>query len=335
MSKISRSSVALGAAGLAGVAAWTLLYRRYRRDIGIANERLAALGSRVVNTTSGLIEYAERGEGYPVLVVHGIFGGFDQGLTDAGSALGEGYRLIVPSRFGYLRTPMPPAASPASQADAHAALLDTLGIDRVVVAGYSAGSTSAIQFALRFPGRVSALLLVSPNAPGPAAAAAPPPRPAMSLLFRTDFLVWLAINHFPAALRSPMGVPRGLELTPEYEAQVAEMMRTVLPAKPRGEGFLFDMYVSNPGINAGYPFGEIVAPTLVVSAVDDPTASYADARGLSELIPGARLVTVASGGHLNLGHREEVDREIRSFLEELRPELTRSSASSAWKSGTS
>jgi pimeloyl-ACP methyl ester carboxylesterase len=107
-----------------------------------------------------------------------------------------------------------------------------------------------------------------------------------------------------------------LVLTPEDEAQVTEMMRTVLPSRPRGEGYLFDLYVSNPDINSGYPFERISAPTLVVSARDDALASYKDAKSLATLIPGAKLLTVESGGHMNLGHKDAVDKEVRAFVSE-------------------
>src|SRR5690606_29432661 len=72
------------------------------------------------------------------------------------------WRLIAPSRFGYLRTPLPADDSPVAQADAHVALLDSLGIDRVVAFGVSAGTRSALELALRHPERVAALVLVVP-----------------------------------------------------------------------------------------------------------------------------------------------------------------------------
>lgn len=303
----------LGAVGVAGLFA-SPVYARYRREIRAARDRLDHLGSHLVETNCGPIEYAERGAGCPVLVIHGIFGGFDQGLVDAGDTFSDGYRLIVPSRFGYLRTPMPPGASSASQADAHACLLDRLSVERVVVVGYSAGATSAIQFVLRYPQRVAALVLISPNAPGATAASVSPPKQVMSLLFKTDLLVWLALAYFASALQSTMGVPKGLKLTTENEAQVVAMMRTVLPTKPRGEGFLFDMYVSNPDINSGFPLERIFAPTLVVSAKDDTLASYEDAKSLAMSIPSARLLTVENGGHMLLGQKDVVDSEIRAFL---------------------
>jgi CubicO group peptidase (beta-lactamase class C family) len=52
--------------------------------------------------------------------------------------VGEGFRIIAPSRIGYLRIPLPQDASPAAQADAYACLLDALNISKVAVVGVSA-----------------------------------------------------------------------------------------------------------------------------------------------------------------------------------------------------
>jgi 2-hydroxy-6-oxonona-2,4-dienedioate hydrolase len=113
------------------------------------------------------IEYAESGTGLPLLSIHGAGGGFDQGLANAAEFVDEGFRIIAPSRFGYLRTPVPGDASPAAQADAHAALLSDLNISRAIVVGVSAGARSAIEFALRHPDKVTALVLISPGTYSP------------------------------------------------------------------------------------------------------------------------------------------------------------------------
>jgi 2-hydroxy-6-oxonona-2,4-dienedioate hydrolase len=133
----------------------------YREEIRRARARVAA-GSRMLETASGPIEYAEAGEGQPVLVIHGAGGGYDQGLDLAAGLVRYGYRVITVSRFGYLRTPLPRDASPAAQADAHAAVLDALHIPRCAVFGVSAGGPSALQLALRHPDRVTALILMVP-----------------------------------------------------------------------------------------------------------------------------------------------------------------------------
>jgi alpha/beta hydrolase fold len=56
--------------------------------------------------------------------------------------------------------------SPADQADAYVLLFDHLGIGEVDVLGISAGTTSALQLALRHPDRVRHLVIVSGNLPG-------------------------------------------------------------------------------------------------------------------------------------------------------------------------
>ena len=120
---------------------------------------------RVVSTAFGDVEYAERGRGEPVLLVHGIFHGCDGGLMSTGD-LPHDRRFIAPSRFGYLGSPLPEGATPALQADAFAALLDELAVDRSDVVGISAGTTSALQFAMRHPDRVKHLVVLSGNLPG-------------------------------------------------------------------------------------------------------------------------------------------------------------------------
>lgn len=48
-------------------------------------------------------------------------------------------KFIIPSRPGYLRTPLSVDRTPKEQAEALAALLDTLKIDKVAVVGGSGG----------------------------------------------------------------------------------------------------------------------------------------------------------------------------------------------------
>ena len=142
MRSIGRLLLAVAAGGAASVG-----FFRYRADLSRANA--ATRGSSIATTKLGHIEYAVRGEGTPLLSIHGAGGGFDQGLANAADLIGEGFRVIAPSRFGYLRTPIPDDASPAAQADAHAALLAFLKIAKTVVVGVSAGARSAVELALR------------------------------------------------------------------------------------------------------------------------------------------------------------------------------------------
>ncbi len=290
------------------------LITRYIREIRAAYNVLEISEHEVIETQCGLIEYAIRGEGKPVLVIHGIFGGFDQGIFTAGDKFGEGYMAIAPSRFGYLGTPLPDEPSVEAQADAYICLLDSLNIDKAVVFGTSAGGTSAIQFALRHPERVSALILNSSNAPGEVDAKLPP-EAAMNIVFRSDFCFWLMTTYLKSPMQSMIGVPKGFELIPEYEEVVADVLKTILPVKPRAEGALFDMYVSNAHINTDYAWNELEIPVLIVNAKDDPMTLYENAKNLAKMIPNAKLITIESGGHLQLGNDAKVKAEIADFLD--------------------
>jgi pimeloyl-ACP methyl ester carboxylesterase len=84
------------------IAAGLGVFVLYARDLGSARARLAG-HSLTMESSFGAMEYAQMGTGEPILVVHGAAGGFDQALDMAGPLAGHGYRLIAPSRFGYLR----------------------------------------------------------------------------------------------------------------------------------------------------------------------------------------------------------------------------------------
>jgi pimeloyl-ACP methyl ester carboxylesterase len=299
------------------MAVFFFLYPPYRRDIQSAYPRLDSLERRVIETNCGAIEVAVRGEGEPVLVIHGIAGGFDQGLGIAASSLGDGYKVIVPSRFGYLGTPMPTDATPASQADAYVCLLDALGLERVSVLANSAGGTSAIQMALRHPNRMKSLVLISSAAPSVGEYMTLPPKPVIRFLFGSDFLMWTMTTHLQGVMKPAIGVPEGYPLTDAQQTVISDTIRSVLPIERRTEGFVFDMFTSNRDMDQHpehYPMEEILVPTLIVHAVDDPLAKYENAQALAARIPNAELLAIPNGGHLFLGTEQIARTGIAKYL---------------------
>lgn len=298
----------------AALAAAGWLYASYRRDIDDAYRQLEQVARERLDTALGPIEYAVRGEGQPVLVIHGNAGGADQALELARDNLGSGFKAVVPSRFGYLGTPMPRGASPSNQADVYASLLDALEVEAAAVLDYSAGGPSAVPLALRHPQRVAALALVS-TAISPAPVALPP-RPVIRVIFGSDFLTWL-ITHPLGAVTRRMFVSGSYELSASEERELAQTMDDILPARPRADGILFDMYVTNTDPSresSSYPLEEIETPTLIVNARDDPAADYGAARRMADRIPQASFVSVPDGGHLMLGSGDRVRNRIRRFL---------------------
>jgi len=309
--------VGMGAV-VAGLGAATYYYQR---DIQQARERVAS-GSQIAQTPCGPIEYAVAGDGPPVLVVHGAGGGFDQGL-DLGKPLAErGFRVIAMSRFGYLRTPLPADATPAVQADAHACLLDALHIRRATILGVSAGAPSSLQFAIRYPQRTAALVLLVPGAYRPRSAddtrtmfAPAGTGILLDTAMRSDFLFWAAIRLAPdSMLRVLLGTDPALvaSASREAQAQVAMVMEHILPVSPRRLGLLNEAKVMSS--LERYALERITAPTLAISTQDDLYETYETARYTATQIPRARFLGYPSGGHVLVGRYQEVTDEIARFL---------------------
>jgi pimeloyl-ACP methyl ester carboxylesterase len=283
---------------------------RYRRDMNVARARLAVVDRHIISTRWGAVEYAERGSGDPVLVVHGIFLNCAGGLL-AVRDLFLDRRVIAPSRFGYLGSSMPPNATPAAQADAFAALIDALDIGQIDVVGFSAGATSALQLALRHPEKVKRLAVLVGNLPGSPTAIA---QPSWTKRVNRQFVMWALRTFAPSTMaRLVAAVPRGFAMSGDDARFVNEFIDSLFPMSP--EGFNFDLFVSNADVT-NYNLKAISVPTLIAHTKDDQLASHEASQRAAERIPGARFVSLESGGHLMLGQQKKGRDELARFFAE-------------------
>ena len=288
------------------------VYLRYRRDMNAARARLTAVDRHVVSTTWGAVEYAQRSSGDPVLVVHGIFHNCAGGLLSARDLCPDRH-VIAPSRFGYLGSSMPLDATPPHQADALAALLNALGTDQIDVIGESAGATSALQLALRHPERVKHLAVLVGNLPGSPTAVV---QPSLAKLFNRQLPLWVLRTFAPSMMvRLVAGLPKGFAMSREDMRFVTEFIDSLFPVSPAGVDF--DAFVSNADVN-DYNLEAITVPTLIVHTKDDQIASHEASKRAAERIPGARFVSLESGGHLMVGQTESIRQELADFFAERR-----------------
>lgn len=255
--------------------------------------------SSIVRSAYGDIEYTTGGSGIPVLVIHGGGGGFDQGELIVEAVLGDDFRWIAPSRFGYLGSSMPAGATWDDQADAYVALLDSLGVERVAVVALSQGGPSALLLAVRHPARVSSLTCLSCGVVASASAdqaAANEKGDLLRRVFARDYTYWPIAKFFKRQLMGVLGAgPEVVAgLTPEALVLVERLIDEMNPAAPRAAGVVFDNTAELPGAR----IAGITAPTLIVHARDDLLQLYHNAEYAVRTIPGARLMSYAAGGHL-------------------------------------
>ena len=257
---------------------------------------------RTVSTASGPVEYAERGEGDPILAIHGTLGGWDQGLVGAEFLRVNGFRIIAPSRPGYLGTPLSTGRTFAQQGDALAALLDALGIDRIPVFAASGGGPAGYELASRHPERVSRLVQVDGVCiPGPIPGAAARIAARDSLARAQIWLLHHATKPTLAALLRAVGTdPRAvasdraakLAAIPGRTATLEATLRASLGAARRRPGMKNDFTVFTPA-----PLDRITCPTLIVHARSDRMAPPANAEYAHAHITDSQLYWM-DGSHV-------------------------------------
>ncbi len=282
-----------------------------------ARRRIAQRGL-VVDTRAGDLEYAISGRGAPFLMIHGTGGGFDQGLRFGMGLSGAGFQIVAPSRFGYLGSSFPDDPSPERQADALVDLIDHLGIERLAVAGGSAGARPAAEFALRHPDRCSHLILLVPamnlENRDPVEFSALQ-QVAVGRLLSSDAWFWAALTLAPEFLIGTLLAtdPALLSVVDARERTRAHLiLNELMPVSARTRGMMNDGRMA--GAATDIDLGAIRAPTLVISAEDDRFGTAETARTIAARMPGARLVVYPTGGHIWLGHDADVTREIASFV---------------------
>lgn len=272
----------------------------YLKDINRAYERISGK-STVIPSPYGDIEYSEGGNatGYPVLVIHGGGGGYDQGELIADVALNEQFYWIAPSRFGYLGSTLPENATWDDQAEAYSYLLDYLKIDKAAVIAMSQGGPSALLFAANHPERVESLICLSC---GVAASASEEQAEAnikgkiLKTIFRYDFLYRTVSKLFKKQLLGIIGATDDVivRLTPLQREKVDHFIEYMNPAEPRSVGAVFDNEAALPGER----IATITAPTLIVHAKDDLLQLYHNAEFAASAIPNSELMSFESGGHI-------------------------------------
>jgi pimeloyl-ACP methyl ester carboxylesterase len=220
----------------------------------------------------------ERGQGHPVLLLHG--GGGPLTVTAWADRLAgaEPARVLTPVHPGFNATPRPAALdSIAGLATAYVALLEALDLHDVTVVGNSIGGWIAAEMALLHSPRVSGYVLVD------AVGIEVPGHPVADFFSLTPAELAARSYHDPEKYGvDPAKLP----------AQVREAMAGNRAALEAYAG----RAMTDPAL-AGRLSG-VTAPTLVVWGEADRIGDTDFGRAYAAAIPGARFTLLPETGHL-------------------------------------
>jgi pimeloyl-ACP methyl ester carboxylesterase len=180
-------------------------------------------------------------------------------------------------------------------------LLDHLGIERAVIGGMSQGGFVALRFALRYPERVSALILL-----GTQAGIEDPEKVA---IYQAMLDVWEAegLNDQLAKTIAAIILGNDWRGSPEWIKKWHQKPRSLLRQA-------FQTLVTRDDIHNR--LGEITAPAIVIHGTADAAIDIDKASRLcSELANCRQMVSIEGGGHAsNLTHPKQVNLAIQQFL---------------------
>ncbi|MFT7841030.1 alpha/beta fold hydrolase [Saccharothrix sp. BKS2] len=260
------------------------------------------------------IAYDDEGSGPPVVLVHGH--PFDRSLwRPQVERLSGVYRFIVPDLRGYGETrlvsggmgAMPDTTPLGVFADDLVALLDRLGLERVVLGGLSMGGQIVMEVHRAHPERVGALILADtfPEAETPAGREAR--RAAAERVLREG------MGPYADEVLDRMITPRNVRELPEVAEHVLRMMRGT---PPEGAAAALRGRAERPDYLGS--LARVAVPALVVVGAEDEYTPVEVARRLHAVIPGSTLAVVDGAGHLpNLERPEAFTGVVERFLAEV------------------
>jgi pimeloyl-ACP methyl ester carboxylesterase len=285
--------------------------------------------AQTVSTGAGDVEFVRLGEGPPVLVVHGTPGGSDQGAVIGAFLVDAGFEVIAPSRPGYMGAPLESGPTIDEQADLHAALLDSLGIERAGLLFWSGGGPSSYRLAVRHPGRVTALVAFDAVSKKFEIGEQGLDEKLMLTTRPGNWLIRFLATHAPKTMAKSMLEAEGDLSKEELKQRVAEVVgderklrfveelaTTVSYREPRKAGFENDL-VQYAAIDS-LQLDRIQAPALIVhGSVDtDVTPDHGDHAAAE--IPNAELLSPSGGTHLCLYTHPEADQAQERAISLLR-----------------
>jgi pimeloyl-ACP methyl ester carboxylesterase len=256
---------------------------------------------RFIDVDGVRLHYVERGEGEPLVLLHGNYvSGLDMILSGLVDLAAQRYRVIVFDRPGFGYSERPRGAriwGPQSQARLLRRALQQLGVDSATVLGHSWGTLVAMAMALDDPASVRSLVLVSgyyyPTPRPDAVMMLPIVTPVLGDLMRFTFsplelrLSWPMLSRF---IFAPARVTPSFKRYPPWMA--------ARPLQLRSSAAEQSMAVP-AAVRLQYRYHELSVPLILVHGSKDRMCHMdAHSERLHRELPRSQLIRVDGMGHM-------------------------------------
>jgi len=271
---------------------------------------------RFITVDGVRLHYIEKGEGPPVVLLHGnVVTAEDFETSRVLDLVAKRHRVIAFDRpgFGYSDRPHGSAWSARAQADLLREALVILGVNRPVVLGHSWGAAVALALALNHPTAARGLVLLSgyyyPTLRADVLLSSPPAIPILGDLLRYSVSPLLGRLMQPLLLKgmfAPLPVPARF-------AKGSTPNMSIRPGQIRAESQ--DGVAMIPGAFAmRHRYQELTIPVVIMAGTKDRVVSAKQPARLHAQIPHSVLRLVPDVGHML---HYSVPEEVAEAIEEV------------------
>ena len=267
-------------------------------DSAVRSAELGRPPGQFVNATGVAVHYVRRGEGRPVIYIHGAKGSVYDLLLSVGDRLAERYTMVAFDRpgSGFSGRAAQDGGSPQAQAAVLRAAAEALGLRQPILLGHSFGAAVALAWALDAPGKVAAIVTLGGYV---LPLGGPPPWVLALMRSRTTLRAVGSVG------RSRLGRPLvGGALRRAFHpgAPPSDYAR-IAPALALDEARLVsdgdDHRSAEAGLRAIQPrYALLDVPLVIVVGGQDRMVPPSTSEKLHALVPQSEVVRLPAAGHM-------------------------------------
>jgi len=245
--------------------------------------------------------YTQRlGKGFPVIILHGLYGSGDNWLTIARS-LSDRFEVILVDQRNHGRSPHAGQHNYQALADDLLELMDDGHLNQAVIIGHSMGGKAAMWFAARHPDRVARLIIADI---GPGTYPDNPSENSHSSFHRRALESMLAIDFESVSGLGDIDRQLGERLPDKRLRQF--LLKNI--EKNEESGFYWRLNVPallnnidnlSAGLESFIEAGRVINefPVLFIRGENSDFIGEPDRVMIHRLFPESRLVTIKNAGH--------------------------------------